>query len=104
MKNKKLDTNSLAKLRTLLANERTYLSYIRTGFATTLLAVTIKNDIVIIIGTILILFGLYQYYTIATNLENNEIIYPNKNIPIIFSISGIMIVYYYWTKFKPKRW
>lgn len=95
---KKIDSNSLAVMRTLLANQRTYLAFIRTGFAVTALAVKTKSNLVILIGMILIAVGIYQYYTTANSIENGELIMPNKEIPLIFTVAGIMAVYYYWSK------
>ena len=97
MEKKEFSTLNLARVRTLYANQRTYLAYIRTGFAITLLAVKIKSNIVITIGMILIAVGLYQYYTNAVALEKGTIVFPNKEIPVLFTISGIMAVYYYFS-------
>jgi len=97
MDEKEFNSTNLAKVRTLYANQRTYLSYIRTGFAVTLLSVKIKSNVVITIGSILIVVGLYQYYTHATAIEKDKIVFPNKEIPVLFTISGIMVVYYYFS-------
>ena len=91
------NNNTLAQMRTLLANQRTYLAYIRTGFAVTALAVKTKSNVVILIGMFLIVVGLYQYYTTATTIERGEIIFPNKELPVAFTVAGIMAVYYYWS-------
>ena len=92
------NTTALAQLRTLYANQRTYLSYLRTGFAITAVAITFKSDVVILTGLILIIFGIYQYYTTALSVERGDVIFPNKEIPLVFALSGLRAVYYYWTK------
>jgi uncharacterized membrane protein YidH (DUF202 family) len=97
-KKKEFNSNTLAQMRTLLANQRTHLAYIRTGFAVTALAVKTKSNIVILIGMFLIAVGLYQYYTLATIIENEEMVFPNREIPVVFTIAGILAVYYYWSK------
>jgi uncharacterized membrane protein YidH (DUF202 family) len=96
-KKQEFNNNTLAQMRTLLANQRTYLAYIRTGFAVTALAVKTKSKIVIVIGMFLIVVGLYQYYTTATTIEKGEMVFPNKEIPVVFTIASIMAVYYYWS-------
>ena len=98
-KNSKLLTE-LSQIRTLYSNQRTYLAYLRTGFAITALAVSQKSDIIIFCGITLILFGVYQYYDMAKKIEKGIIKYPNKEIPLVFVISGLMAVYYYWGKKK----
>ena len=94
---KKIDSNRLAVLRTLLANQRTYLAFIRTGFAVTALAVKTKSNIVLLIRLLLIIVGIYQYYITATGIENGDFIIPNKEVPLIFTMAGILAVYYYWS-------
>ncbi len=44
MDEKEFNSTNLAKVKILYANQRTYLSYIRTGFAVTLLAVKNKKQ------------------------------------------------------------
>ncbi len=97
MAKKDFNNNTLAQMRTLLANQRTYLAYIRTGFAVTALAIKTKSNIVIAIGMLLIGVGLYQYYTTASNIEKGTMVFPNKEIPVVFTVAGIMAVYYYWS-------
>ena len=94
----KVSSNELAKMRTALANQRTYLAYTRTGFAVVAIAAKFKSNIVIAVGMLLIAVGVYQYYTIATDIENNEISLPDKEIPLTFTLAGIMAVYYYFAK------
>jgi uncharacterized membrane protein YidH (DUF202 family) len=94
----KVSSNELAKMRTALANQRTYLAYTRTGFAVVAIAAKFKSNIVIAVGMLLIAVGVYQYYTIATDIENNKISLPNKEIPLTFTLAGIMAVYYYFAK------
>ena len=74
MAKKDFNNNTLAQMRTLLANQRTYLAYIRTGFAVTALAIKTKSNIVIAIGMLLIGVGLYQYYTTASNIEKGTMV------------------------------
>ena len=91
------NSTTLSQMRTVLSNQRTYLSYIRTGFAIVAVAVKTKSNIIAIVGALLIAIGVYQYYMIATQLEQDKIILPNKEIPLIFTAAGIMAVYYYFS-------
>ena len=90
----------LAIMRTALANQRTYLAYTWTGFAIVTLAVKYESNVIISIGMILIAVGIYQYYTIAIQLKNNKTSLPNKEIPLIFAFTGIIAIYYYFSKIK----
>lgn len=93
----KQSSQKLAIMRTALANQRTYLAYTRTGFAVVALATKYKSLIVILVGMLLITLGVYQYYTIAVDLENNLHRLPNKEIPLTYTIAGLMAVYYYFS-------
>ena len=91
---KEFNTINLAKLRTLYANQRTHLSYIRTGLAGVIIGIKLKNYMIVYGSIILILFDMFQYYTNAVALGNGKIIFPNKEIPVLFSIIIIIAIYY----------
>jgi len=93
----KQNSQNLAIMRTALANQRTYLAYTRTGFAVVALAAKFKSLVVILVGMVLITVGVYQYYTIALDLEKNVHRLPNKEIPLTFTIAGLMAIYYYFS-------
>jgi len=94
---KRQKRQKLAVMRTALANQRTYLAYTRTGFAVVALAAKFKSLVVILVGMILITAGVYQYYTIAVDLENNIHRLPNKEIPLTYTVAGLMAIYYYFS-------
>ena len=91
---KRFNTINLAKLRTLYANQRTHLSYIRTALAGVIIGVKLKNYIIVYGTILLILFDIFQYYINAVAIGNNKIIFPNKEIPVLFSIAIIISIYY----------
>jgi len=93
----KQNSQNMAVMKTALANQRTYLAYTRTGFAVVALAAKFKSLVVILVGMILITVGVYQYYTIALDLENNVHRLPNKEIPLTYTLAGLMAIYYYFT-------
>ena len=67
-------------MRIVLANQGTYLAYIRTSFAVVALATKFKSLVVILVGMLLITVGVYQYYTIDLDLENQVHRLSNKEI------------------------
>lgn len=93
----KQNSQNLAVMRTALANQRTYLAYTRTGFAVVALAAKFKSLVVILVGMVLITVGVYQYYTIALDLENEVHRLPNKEIPLTYTLAGLMAIYYYFS-------
>ena len=45
-KNKKMLNVQLAQIRTLLSNQRTHLSYIRTGIVISMVAIKLKSNLI----------------------------------------------------------
>ena len=92
----KMKTNSikLAKLKTKLSLQRTYLSYMRTGFAIAGIAGIFKKSYLIIFGLIMILLSTIQYYLLLKNIDTNEL---NLNLihyfPLIYVILSIGVLY-----------
>ena len=96
-KKEKTNPTTLAQMNTLLSNQRTYLSYLRTGFAALAFSITIRNFTVLFVGVLLILVGVFQYYTIAREIEKDIVIFPNKELPLFITFIGLFGIYYYWT-------
>ena len=65
--------NNLSIQNTKLAHQRTYLSYVRTGFAISSIAGTFKKYYFAIFGLIMILVSSAQYYFAINNLNNSKI-------------------------------
>ena len=84
-------------MRIVLANQGTYLAYIRTSFAVVALATKFKSLVVILVGMLLITVGVYQYYTIDLDLENQVHRLSNKEIPLTYTVAGLMAIYYYFS-------
>lgn len=87
---------SLSMVRTALANQRTYLSYIRTAFVVFAAAVALRSVVVASVGMILLVICVYQYYKIAYEIQLEEPRLPNKDLPLIFVLAVLMSVYYFW--------
>ena len=82
-----------SKVNTLLSNERTYYSYIRTGLAICGFALKYKSKILAFIGCIFFICGFYNYFTLAEKVEKDKIKYPNKYLPIVLTVVSIFAVF-----------
>ena len=70
----KISNNDLAIQRTKLANQRTYLSYIRTGFAIASVAGIFKKWWITSFGILMIIGSSIQYKLLNYTLDNKETI------------------------------
>ena len=97
---KELTSYELAIKRTKLANERTYLAYMRTGFGIAALAGAFKKWWIVIFGLIILILSTVQYHTVNNQLNNKET--PNTPIlellPIIYVVLGLLILFLQWKK------
>jgi hypothetical protein len=95
-----INNNELAIQRTKLANQRTYLSYVRTGFAIASIAGTFKKLWIVAFGLLMILGSSIQYY-FAIRLLNNKEISNNKvfdYIPLIYVPLLLIVLYLQFNK------
>lgn len=91
-----VNNNDLAYIRTQLANNRTYLSYVRTGFAIAAIAGFYKKFYFILYGLIIIIGSTIQYAYIEYHLKNRSDINNFENIdllPIIILPLTLLIFY-----------
>jgi len=101
---KKISSNELAIKRTKLANERTYLAYMRTGFGIAALAGVFKKWWIIIFGIIMLILSTVQYHIVNNRLNNEE----NPNIPlldflpIIYVVLGLLVLSLQWNSGKKR--
>ena len=97
---KELTSYELAIKRTKLANERTYLAYMRTGFGIAALAGVFKKWWIVIFGLIILILSTVRYHTVNNQLDNKET--PNTPIlellPIIYVVLGLLILFLQWKK------
>ena len=90
-----VNNNDLAIERTKLANQRTYLAYMRTGFGIASIAGSFKKNWIAGFGIIMIIGSLIQYVLINNylNLKKN----PNDSaldmIPIIYVVLSLGALY-----------
>jgi uncharacterized membrane protein YidH (DUF202 family) len=99
-KQKKIDSIDLSKMNTLLSNQRTYLSYIRTGLSIIGFATVSNNYFLFICGCVILLKGVYQYYNIRNDLTNNEIRFTSLVNLYDISILLIIMSIFYWFYYK----
>ena len=91
---KKQNSTDLAKLRTKLASQRTYLAYMRTGFAIASIAGVFKKPYLVIFGLIMILLSSIQYYLLLKNIETNTMDLSKMHyLPLIYVVLSIGILY-----------
>ena len=94
-----VSTNDLALERTKMANQRTYLAYVRTGFVIAALAGTFKKMWISIFGLIIVFGSTVQYYLIDKGLDKKEILHEKifDMMPIlyIFLLLGAMYLQMY---------
>jgi len=83
----------LAKKRTLLANQRTYLSYMRTGFTIAAIAGKFNYIWVVMYGVTMIITSSYQYYKLTSDIINNDITIKNEYIPLIYLPLSLIVLY-----------
>ena len=94
-KEKKISSNDLAIKRTKMANQRTYLAYMRTGFGIASLAGAFKKWWICAF-----VFSSIQY--LVVNQRLNEKMDPNvpelEKLPVIYVILALGILYLQWNK------
>ena len=90
-----VNNNELAIQRTKLANHRTYLAYIRTGFVIASIAGTFKKMWIVAFGLLMTFGSSIQYYFAIKHLNNNDILNNPvlDYIPLIY-IPLLLIVLY----------
>lgn len=86
---------NLIVYNTKLANQRTYLAYVRTGFIIAGVAGIFKKKWIGICGLIMIIGSTYQYYSLNSDLDNNKKLRDDvfDNMPIIYVILSLGVLY-----------
>ena len=78
-----------------MANQRTYLAYVRTGFVISGVAGVFKKKWIAVFGIIMILGSTIQYYLINRDLDNKK--QMNKdlfdNMAIIYVLLSVGVLY-----------
>ena len=87
-----MHANDYSVANTKLANQRTYLAYVRTGFIVASLAGIYKRSLWILLLGLLMIFGsTYQYYTLNMHLNSKEHINHTlfDNMAILYLVLSI---------------
>ena len=86
-----MESTQLAKKRTQFANQRTYLSYIRTGFTLAGIAGVYQKTYLLLYGILMIVTSSYQYYA---EIKKINIPYTLLDIiPLFYSALSILVLY-----------
>lgn len=83
-----LSNIELSIYNTKLANQRTYLAYVRTGFVIAGVAGIFKRLWIVFFSILLIVLSTYQYYLINDDLNNNRKLHNDisDNMPLIYVV------------------
>ena len=79
-------TTDLALQRTRMANQRTFMAYLRTGFSMIGLGWKFNMKLIVYIGMIFLVLGLWQYHSFRDGSENNIAFY--LTVPAIIALLG----------------
>lgn len=91
-----LSNNDLAVLRTKLANQRTYLAFLRTGIIISGIAGLFKSFYVVIFGIFMVIVSAVQYILINNNIINQEKLLNNiylDYIPLVYILLAFLTFY-----------
>lgn len=89
-----MNSNELAKTRTKLANQRTYLAYVRTGFSIASIAGVFKKKYIALFGLLMIIISSIQYIIILKHINNNKLINQIIHfIPISYLVISTLVLY-----------
>ena len=91
--------DDLAIQRTKLSNQRTYLSYMRTGFGIASIAGSFKKYWIMLFGLIMIVMSTLQYVIIAKNLNTKKKFKNNFDyVPLIYVFLSLGSLYLQYNK------
>ena len=93
----------LAEHRTKLANQRTFLAYMRTGFVIAALAGSFKKLWIMGFGIIMIIGSAFQYYIINENIYTKNLKNNNKSrlfnlFPLVYIVISVGALYLQYRK------
>ena len=93
-------SNELSLQRTKLANQRTFLAYMRTGFAIASVAGVFKKFWIVLFGIIMILGSTIQYLLLNQTLKDDKVLeHPILDyMPVIYVILSLGTLYLQWKK------
>ena len=91
----KMSSNELAIIRTALANERTCLAFVRSGFAAIGLGIKLETVYPILFGLGFVIAGMFRYYQVRHALSRVESEQPVGN-PIMEVIVFGCLALVYW--------
>ena len=96
------ESNELAVKRTQMANQRTYLAYMRTGFAIAGVAGAFKKLWIVLFGIIMIIGSSFQYIIISDQLKTGKLVESEilNNLPLIYTALSLAVLYLQFIKKK----
>jgi len=98
-----LSSNQLALIRTGLANERTYLAFVRSGFAAIGLGLKLEIMYPVLIGVGFVIAGLFEYYKLKSILKRAGGIVLGDNILMeVVVFASLATLYWVFKKHNKK--
>ena len=91
----KISSLDLSIYSTKLANQRTYLAYVRTGFIIAGVAGLFKKKWIAFFGLVMIIGSTYQYYVLNHDLNNKENLRHDlfDKMPILYVVLSVGALY-----------
>ena len=91
----KITALDLSIYSTKLANQRTYLAYVRTGFVIAGVAGVFKKKWIAYFGIVMILGSTFQYYVLNNDLNNRDSLRHDlfDKMPILYVILSLGALY-----------
>lgn len=102
MNNQTIFENKINIFKTKLANQRTYLAYMRTGIAISLFAKTYNKNYILFFGIFMVLISTIQYIIITNDLNQNNIGLSKYEdlIPVLYGIVALVCMYLQYNTIK----
>lgn len=87
--------NDYAIANTKMANQRTYLAYVRTGFVIAGVAGVFKKNWIAFFGIVMIIGSTFQYYLINNDLNEKKNITNDlfDNMAILYVLLSVGVLY-----------
>jgi uncharacterized membrane protein YidH (DUF202 family) len=93
-------SNNLAILRTKLANQRTYMAFVRTGAVIAAAAGSFKSPKIILIAILLIIASTWQYFLVNKNVVQEEMVISDfvDYLPYGFVFFSTLVLWFNYSK------
>jgi len=90
-----ISSKNMAITNTKMANQRTYMAYVRTGFVIAGVAGVLKKKWIAYFGVIMIIGSTFQYYLINKDLDDKKDLLHDvfDKMPILYVLLSVGVLY-----------